>query len=112
MAEVSESLYHGPTYNLDDVKDRVSKGLFSTTRRVSRFILEHVDLNVRDAVSEVFEAVDRSGFRKSVELDCIPGVRADVYHVCVFDEEYYLKFFISDEEIVVVLSCCIDGMNH
>ena len=107
-----KSLKHGAAYNLDDVKRLVSQGSFNTTRRVERFILGHVGEDVYDAILEVFEAAGKEGFRKTVELDYLPGVLADVYHVEVFDDEYYLKFYVEEERVVVVLSCCIDGMNH
>lgn len=107
-----KSLKHGAAYNLDEVKQLVSQGSFNATKRVTRFILEHTDEDVYDAILEVFEAANKEGFRKTVALDKFPGVSADVYYVEVFDDEYYLKFFVDEGKVVVVLSCCIDGMNH
>lgn len=77
------------------------------------FLIEHyarADL----VAADVFSKIEEKHFRKSVELERRPGTWADIYCGMVYDEtEWYVKFFIEDEEPVVeIWSMNWDGAFH
>jgi hypothetical protein len=66
-------------------------------------------------VRAVFRSMTPASFRKSIELDVIPGVMADVYMVRCGDDDWYVKFYLdpgSGCPTCVVLSCNFDGFIH
>lgn len=111
--EVRETRGSKPKYDLGEAKRLVADGKFSMTKRITRFIRNHWDERARYAVAEIFDAMSADGFYRSITLDNIPGITADVYFVDFGGERWYVKFYIADGvPVVQMLSCNIDGYDH
>lgn len=104
-----------PTYNLKEVKRIVENDEFTYTQRVAEWITNHYEgEDPREIIRDVFSFVEETGFRKTMQLDKRPDVKADVYGVNYDDITWYLKFFVDDENKVRVRvwSCCWDNTLH
>lgn len=103
---------HQPSYSLEEVKALVSDGRYRITARPARFVRNHLG-NPAIFVPEIISSVEKEGFRKSLELDVMPGTYADVY-VCEYDDEdWYVKFYVDEDgSLAVILSCNWEGALH
>ena len=105
-----------PTYDLSYVKQLVSGGKVSFSRRGRKFIEQHYGLlDFLEVACGVFGAMSSSNFVKSDELEYLPRTYADIYSGMEYDGiEWYVKFFIRDNEIsqVEVWSMNWDGSVH
>lgn len=45
-------------------------------------------------------------------LDVAPGYNGDIYKTRLNDEDWYVKFYVRADEIVIVLTACEDGAIH
>lgn len=67
---------------------------------------------MRETISEVLSSLE-SGGRLIGSCTLMNGVEADEYVVKLAEDDWYLKFWIDDEQLVVnVWSCCWDGAVH
>ncbi|HAL29944.1 MAG TPA: hypothetical protein DCP20_04400 [Coriobacteriia bacterium] len=82
-----------------------------TTARVAHWLMNH-GYDVVETVGEVLSSLPTCGdYRGSCTL--MNGAEADEYVVVLPDCEWYLKFWVDDEQLVVdVWSCCWDGAVH
>ena len=102
-----------PLYDLTVVKNMIREGSYTVTKRVLGHLGNHGYV-VDEVVEDVFESISESDFSKSIQLEKIPGVIADVYrYVNCYGAEWYLKFFIEGGSLRVrVLSLNAEGMLH
>lgn len=102
-----------PTYDLAAIKDLVSRGQYTATKRVRGFILNH-GYSVCDVIEGVVECAKPEGFHKSEKLSVMDGVYGDVYYVEFDEDTWYLKFCMGADGValVTVLSCNLDGYVH
>lgn len=102
-----------PLYDLAVVKNMIREGSYTVTKRVLGHLSNHGYV-VDEVVEDVFEAIGECDFSKSIQLEKIPGVTADVYrYVNCYAEEWYVKFFIEGGSLRVrVLSLNAEGTLH
>lgn len=89
--------------------------LWSTKGRVSSLLTDHGRYDISAFISELFGAIYPSNFVKSMELEKIPGIWADVYSGFEYEgENWYVKFFIDAEGTarLNVMSANWDGYIH
>lgn len=104
-----------PYYNLDYVKTLALSGKLQISKRPFSFITNHIGPGrVGSTVRELFRAMSKDDFCKSLELEHLPKTWADVYIVNALDEDWYVKFFIQKDGSVSlrVLSANWDGYIH
>lgn len=101
-----------PTYDFHEAKRLVKQRRFRLLGKAARFIKNRYDGNPADVVVDVFSSLTSQDFQKTMELDTIPDVYADVYRPTYDGIEWYVKFYIENEVCVVVLSCNWDGCLH
>ena len=85
------------------------------SRRPADFIKNHYEgEKLSDVIKGVVESIADDDFRKTMELEKIPGVMADVYKPTYDDFDWYVKFFLDEDGVValVVMSCNWDGVTH
>lgn len=106
-----------PTYDLEEAK-RLSRTYdsMSLNRRIGAFLQNRYGIRKPKAfVSKLICSITPADFLKSEELEIKPGVWADVYQGVQFEgEEWYVKFFIDNDDIVQlsVMSAVWDGYIH
>jgi hypothetical protein len=100
-----------PCYDLGEVRRLALAGRVVATQRVVSWLANH-DYDVAATLVQVLSSLPRHGrWLGSVELRS--GMIADEYVVALTDEDWYLKFSVDDDQIVVdVWSCCWDGAVH
>jgi len=94
-----------PTYKLDLLGSHVKAGTFNATLRETRSLINHgynPESTIRDILQTIVDG--RGSFKKSVKLK---EAYADVYTVFALGQDWYVKFYITDE--VLVLSCKYDS---
>ena len=105
-----------PTHSLEEAKELAACGRMTLNGRARRFIQNrHGRYDMGRFVSELFSAISPSDFRKSVELEVIPGAWGDVYSGFEYDgETWYVKFLIASDGTarLDVLSANWDGYIH
>lgn len=104
---------HAPSYDLGKAKALIAEKRYTVSSRPRRFVANHLG-NPSIFIPEIIAGMRQSEFRKSMELDMLPGTYADVYVTRFEGDEWYVKFFINDEGglSVNVLSCNWDGVTH
>jgi hypothetical protein len=86
-----------PTYDLKAVKEAVARGDVTLTRRVRSYLMNHACGSPKETTLGVFDAMRAEHFYKTVELDALSGVMADIYRDVPYDgTEWYVKFFVRD----------------
>lgn len=101
-----------PKYRPEEVAKLILQGSMSAPMTVTRFLINH-DCDVRDTTTELLTSLETNGcFLGTVRLK--DGNLADEYRVyCESDEnDWYVKFYVSGEQVVVLLSCWWDGCVH
>lgn len=114
-----------PYYSLEDAKDCVKNNRFQLTVSAESWLGNHA-YNPLIVVKEVMSQLTDSDFDKTIELDNLPGQKADVYKGGDFDgEKWYVKFFFPEGDgapgpemeenlrlELQIWSCRPDGMIH
>jgi hypothetical protein len=100
-----------PRYSTEEVARLVVEGKLSSARTVVNFLIDH-DYDASEVTAELLTTLGSRGeFVKSLTLKS--GAIADVYQVLDSDDtEWYLKFYVDDGQLVVLLSCWWDGCVH
>ena len=101
-----------PRYCPEEVSALVLEGRLSSNMTVTKFLVNH-DYDVRDLTTELLTSLSRHGsFIGSTELK--DGSIADEYRVfCESDNDWwYVKFYVSGDRVVVLVSCWWDGSVH
>jgi hypothetical protein len=101
----------GARYDQREVMRLARAGRVIATQRVIAWLMNH-DYDVADTLVEVLSSLTPRGrWIGSVVLR--NGVTADEYVVRLANEDWYLKFSLDGEQVVVqVWSCCWDGAVH
>ncbi|MDO9556258.1 MAG: hypothetical protein Q7J82_01570 [Coriobacteriia bacterium] len=101
----------GGHYTVTQVEELVRGGRVSATLRVSQWLSNH-GYDVKETISEVLTSLESQG-RLTGSCTLMNGVEADEYVVKLAEDDWYLKFWIDEEQLVVnVWSCCWDGAAH
>ena len=103
-----------PYYKLSLVQSAVDGDRFRSTERVRRWLQNH-GYSPNDLIKEVVGCLTESDYYKSIEMEVIPGLVADVYRTRCEDEDWYLKLFMDEETEITCVSiytCCWDGFQH
>ncbi|MEL7668273.1 MAG: hypothetical protein AAGU73_08765 [Actinomycetota bacterium] len=100
-----------PRYSVALVERLVRDGRVLTTARVTQWLTNH-DYDAKQEIMQVLLSVHEHGrFTGSCVL--MNGEVADEYIVGVSGEDWYLKFWVDEEQLFVdVWSCCWDGAIH
>ena len=101
-----------PTYSPEGVAALVLQGRLTSNMTVAKFLVNH-DYDVRELTTELLTTLSRHGsFIGSIELK--DGSIADEYRVfCESDDDWwYVKFYVSGDQVVVLVSCWWDGSVH
>ena len=101
-----------PKYRPREVAALVLLGRMSAAMTAARFLINH-DCDVRDTTTELLTTLEANGcFLGTVRLK--NGSLADEYRVhCDSDgNDWYVKVYVSGEQVVVLLSCWWDGCAH
>lgn len=98
-------------YSAEQVTELTRQGKVVATRRVTQWLTNH-GYDARMTIAEVLSALqDHGRFIGSCRLH--NGEIADEYVVRLDRDDWYLKFWIDEERLVVdVYSCCWDGAVH
>lgn len=101
----------GAVYDPGEVRRMAREGRVLATQRVVAWLMNH-DYDAADTLVEILSRLESRGrWTGSVVLHS--GVTADEYVVRMPDEDWYLKFSVEGEQVVVhVWSCCWDGAVH
>ncbi|MDR3307842.1 MAG: type II toxin-antitoxin system MqsR family toxin [Coriobacteriales bacterium] len=75
-----------------------------TTRSVIQLLNNH-GFDSDEVIAATLESIIKgeAQFYKSMRLDKVPGIMADVYYSYCLDDVWYVKFYIDED--VIVLSC-------
>jgi hypothetical protein len=87
------------------------EGRVTTTRRVAQWLSNH-DYDVKETVTDVLSSLSRHGRYTS---SCVlhNGETADEYIVQLPQDDWYLKFWVDEDQLIVdVWSCRWDGANY
>ena len=100
-----------PRYDTALVGQLVADGRVVATRRVTQWLANH-QYDARQTIVQVLSSLECGGrFAGSCRL--MNGEIADEYVVGLSGEDWYLKFWVDDDQLVVdVWSCCWDGAVH
>ena len=100
-----------PHYDITQVERLAKQGRIVTTKRVSQWLSNH-GYDVKETITELLISLGANArFRGSCAL--VNEEIADEYLVSLPDDEWYLKFWIDQDELIVdVWSCCWDGAAH
>jgi len=101
-----------PTYSPEEVSALVLEGRLSSNTTVTKFLVNH-DYDVRDLTTELLTTLSRHGsFIGSTVLQ--DGSIADEYRVfCESDDDWwYVEFYVSGDQVVVLVSCWWHGSVH
>lgn len=100
-----------PRYSSTLVARLARDGRVVTTARVAQWLVNH-GYDVVETIVEVFSYLPKRGsYRGSCTL--MNGAEADEYVVALPDCDWYLKFWVDEEQLTVdVWSCCWDGAVH
>lgn len=103
-----------PSYDLSEAKWLARCGMLSISGRTRRFIKNRYGNRAQNIVKEIFESLRPDDFRKTIALDSLPGIWADVYVTECRQTTWYLKYFISEDfqPELHVLSANWDGYIH
>jgi hypothetical protein len=100
-----------PRYDPKKVAELARNGRVVASMRVTSWLLNH-DYDAAETLVEVLGSIEKSGewlgscTLKNSEI-------ADEYTVWLDGEEWYLKFYIDEEQVVVnVWSCWWQGAAH
>lgn len=101
-----------PKYSPDEVARLVREGSMTAVKTVVNFLTNH-EYDAREVTTELLTTLQSRGdFLGSPRLKT--GVIADEYRVFYEsdDSEWFVKFYVEDEQLVVLLSCWWDGSVH
>jgi hypothetical protein len=98
-------------YAIVGIQSLARKGRVFTTKRVIQWLSNH-DYDVKGTVTDVLLSLESHGtYIGSCTL--VNGETADEYIVRLPDDDWYLKFWLDKEQLIVeVWSCCWDGVVH
>ncbi len=98
-------------YSVEQVVELTRLGKVVATRRVTQWLANH-DYEAKTTITEVLLALQSRGrFIGSCRLH--NGEIADEYVVRLDQDDWYLKFWIDEEHLIIdVYSCCWDGVVH
>jgi len=101
----------GPHYRPEDVARLARAGRVVATARVVSWLMNH-DYDAAETLVEVLVGVARSG-RHLGSTTLRNGEVADEYAVTFDQDDWYLKFYVDGDRVIVnVWSCCWDGTVH
>lgn len=100
-----------PRYDVALVQQLVRDDRVVATKRVTQWLANH-EYDARQTIVQVLLSLESNGrFTDSCVL--VNGEVADEYIVSSLGEDWYLKFWVDEEQLVVdVWSCCWDGAVH
>ena len=101
----------GGHYEIDQVERLARAGRIVATKRVTQWLSNH-EYDVRETLVEVLSSLEAHGrFTGSCVLK--NDETADEYLVLLPEDDWYLKFWVDEDQLVVdVWSCCWDGAVH
>jgi len=101
----------GGHYEIEQVERLARAGKVVATRRVAQWLSNH-GYDVRETLVEVLTSLEvRGSFTGSCVLK--NDETADEYLVRLPEDDWYLKFWVDTDQLVVdVWSCCWDGAVH
>jgi hypothetical protein len=81
-------------------------------RTVNDWLSEHErERDVAETVSDILQSIPRHGrYQKTMPLH--EGQLADVYTVPYDGIDWYVKLYVEEEALVVVMTCCWIGAAH
>jgi hypothetical protein len=98
-------------YPVERVAELARQGRVVATKRVTQWLMNH-DYDAKETILGVLSGLGSHG-RFIGSCDLVNGQVADEYIVEMDDEDWYLKFWVDDDQVVVnVWSCCWDGVVH
>jgi len=102
---------HRPCFDREEVARLALAGRIVVTQRVVSWLMNH-DYDVAETLTVVLSSLGTHGrWVGSVVLR--NGEPADEYVVARLGEEWYVKFSIDGEQVMIhVWSCCWDGAVH
>lgn len=101
-----------PAYDLDNVQELVANGKYRANSRPRKFVNEHLG-KPSVFIPEIIASISKSDFKKSIELNVLPGTYADVYVSRYEEGDWYVKFYVDEKgNVAVVMSCNWDGAIH
>ena len=100
----------GGHYETEQVERLARAGRIVATKRVTQW-LSNNGYDVRETLIEVLTSLEGYGsFTGSCMLK--NDETADEYLVSLPEDDWYLKFWVEEDQLVVVWSCCWDGVVH
>ena len=98
-------------YDIDQVERLARAGRVVLTKRVVQWLSNH-GYDPRETLVDVLTSLrDHGRFIGSCELN--NDAIADEYQVVLPEDDWYLKFWVDEDQLVVeVWSCCWDGVVH
>ncbi len=100
-----------PRYETAIVRQLVQDGRVVATRRVTEWLANH-EYDAKRTIAQVLMSLESNG-RFTGSCTLVNDEVADEYVVDLSGEDWYLKFWVDDEQLVVdVWSCCWDGAVH
>lgn len=111
MSKDKNVVKNGPLYTAEIIARLAKAKNYGTTKKVFR-ALENHGWYFEELIPMVLEEITKDphrSFYKTVELNRMPGVFADVYRVNCAGERWYIKLYIEDG--IIILSCKPDGSN-
>jgi len=100
-----------PIYDPAEIARLAQERRVIATQRVIEWLINH-DYDAAETIMEVLISLDACG-RWISSTRLMNGEVADEYVVACGEEDWYVKFYVDGEQVVVnVWSCCWDGAVH
>lgn len=98
-------------YDVKHVEELARTGRVIATKRVAQWLSNH-GYDVKETIVDVLSSLGSNAhYLGSCAL--MNGETADEYVVVLPDDDWYLKFWVDENQLVVsVWSCCWDGVVH
>lgn len=98
-------------YDVEQVGKLALEGRVIATKRVTQWLSNH-GYDAKGTIQDVLASLE-SDARYLGSCTLFNGETADEYVVALPEDDWYLKFWVDEDELVVdVWSCCWDGVVH
>lgn len=98
-------------YDVGQVEKLARNGRVLATKRVTQWLSNH-GYDVKETIVDVLSSLGPNA-RYWGSCVLFNGETADEYVVALADDDWYLKFWVDEDQLVVdVWSCCWDGAVH
>jgi len=98
----------GPSYDRAEVARLARERRVVATLRVRSWLMNH-GYDATETMVELLTSLEKLG-RWTGSTELMNGEVADEYVVPGGDEDWYVKFYVDGEQVVVIVwSCCWDG---